>query len=146
MDDPIPTPTIGDRLRELRVAAGMSQDDLAEAINMSQESVSAIERGVQVPRIRTIHLLAQALKTDVADLVIRANLARTRAEALRVAESDVPTIDPFDVRGKIIAAVPDLEDEQAEIILELMQSMDRHRKNRVVVDPSEPDRLYSARG
>ncbi len=56
-------PTLGDLLRRYRLAAGLSQEALAERATMSVEAISALERGVrQVPRPETVMLLADALR------------------------------------------------------------------------------------
>ena len=54
-------------LRELRTAAGLTQEELAAAAGLSVRSVSDLERGVaQTPRKETARLLADALTLDGA--------------------------------------------------------------------------------
>jgi transcriptional regulator with XRE-family HTH domain len=54
--------SFGDLLRSLRTAAGLTQEDLAEAAGVSYRSVSDLERGVsRFPRRDTARLLADAL-------------------------------------------------------------------------------------
>ena len=54
--------TFGELLRRLRIAAGMTQEKLAEAAGISARSVSDLERGInQRPRNDTARLLADAL-------------------------------------------------------------------------------------
>ncbi len=49
-------------LRDLRVAAGLSQEALAERANLSVDSISALERGVRrAPYRKTVELLAAGL-------------------------------------------------------------------------------------
>ena len=58
------------RLRELRQAAGMAQDELARvAGNMSRAYVSELERGEKAATVETMARLAQALGVDVSDLL-----------------------------------------------------------------------------
>jgi tetratricopeptide (TPR) repeat protein/transcriptional regulator with XRE-family HTH domain len=53
----------GTLLRSLRIAAGLTQEELAEAAELSVRSVSDLERGVsQNPRNETARLLAEALR------------------------------------------------------------------------------------
>src|ERR671928_1014397 len=54
---------LGERLRQLRVAAGMTQADLA-GDRFSKEYVSQIERGKTRPTRETIDWLAQRLRGD----------------------------------------------------------------------------------
>src|SRR5438132_8647811 len=58
---------LGERLRHLRVAAGMTQTDLA-GDRFSKEYVSQIERGKTRPTPETIEWLAQRLGVDAGFL------------------------------------------------------------------------------
>jgi predicted ATPase/transcriptional regulator with XRE-family HTH domain len=54
--------TFGELLKRHRLAAGLTQEGLAEAAALSREAVSALERGGrQFPRTDTVELLANAL-------------------------------------------------------------------------------------
>jgi transcriptional regulator with XRE-family HTH domain len=54
--------SFGDLLRSLRTAAGLTQEELAEASEVSYRSISDLERGVsRFPRKDTARLLADAL-------------------------------------------------------------------------------------
>ncbi len=73
---PVPEPagTFAVLLRQLRVSAGLTQEELARAAKLSYRSISDLERGVnQTARSQTARLLADALKLSGA--------ARTRFEA-----------------------------------------------------------------
>lgn len=48
---------VGQRLREKREAAGMSQRELADTLGISKSHLQKIEEGVQTP---TVYLLAKA--------------------------------------------------------------------------------------
>jgi branched-chain amino acid transport system substrate-binding protein len=58
-----PSPAIfASLLRQYRLAAGMTQAELAERAHLSQEAIGALERGTRrAPRKETIDLLAEAL-------------------------------------------------------------------------------------
>ncbi|MGW7525684.1 helix-turn-helix domain-containing protein [Streptomyces sp. NPDC054783] len=61
--------TVGQRVKELRRAEGMSQSDLAAAMGRSESWVSQVERGVQpVERLSVLQALADALNVPVRDL------------------------------------------------------------------------------
>lgn len=58
----LPPVSFGDLLRSLRMAAGLTQEELAEAARVSYRSISDLERGVsRFPRRDTARLLADAL-------------------------------------------------------------------------------------
>lgn len=51
----------GLRVKELRDAKGMTQEDLADAANLFRTYLSRIETGMANPSLTVIHALAQAL-------------------------------------------------------------------------------------
>src|SRR5918912_1464662 len=98
-----PASRLGERLRQLRVAAGMTQTDLA-GDRFSKEYVSQIERGKTRPTPETIAWLAQRLGVDAnflergvsADERGRVEAMLARAEALSKAHRDDEAIEAFD--------------------------------------------------
>src|SRR6476469_6074733 len=81
-------PRLGERLRQLRVAAGLTQTDLA-GDRFSKEYISQIERGKTRPTAETIGWLAGRLGVDAtflasgvsSDQRARTEAILTRAEA-----------------------------------------------------------------
>ncbi len=67
---------LGDALRQLRVEAKMSQEELAEAAGTDLTQVGGIERGVRNPSYTTLLRLARALKTSVGELTSLADRLR----------------------------------------------------------------------
>src|ERR1700730_12920424 len=65
---------VGSMLRQLRIAAGLTQESLAEQAGVGVRSIQAIERGERRPRPETIRQLSDALHLSGA--------ARTRVEAV----------------------------------------------------------------
>ena len=61
----------GKVLREARQAAGMSQEDLADAANMSRDYPSSLERGVRTPTLHMLFRIAKALNLQPWKLVLR---------------------------------------------------------------------------
>lgn len=59
----------GERLRELRTARNLTQDELAERCGSNRPFISNLERGVKVPSLTMILRLADALECRVYDLV-----------------------------------------------------------------------------
>ena len=54
---------IGSRIKAAREKAGMTQEDLAAALEMSPTHISVIERGVKAPKLETLVNIANVLKT-----------------------------------------------------------------------------------
>jgi tetratricopeptide (TPR) repeat protein/transcriptional regulator with XRE-family HTH domain len=60
--------TFGGRLRRLRVAAGLTQEQLAKAAGLSPRSISDLERGINLTaRRETVRLLAEVLNLTGAE-------------------------------------------------------------------------------
>jgi len=58
----------GDRIRELRHAAGLSQEGLAEASGLHRTYISSLERGQRNVGLDNIYALAAALGVPAARL------------------------------------------------------------------------------
>lgn len=65
---PDPLDTFAANLRQLRIAAGMSQEALAEAAGLNMTHVARIERAEREPGVRTIAKLIDALGVTADDL------------------------------------------------------------------------------
>ena len=64
---------LGNRLRELREARGLTQAQLADAIGMSRKTVNTVENGVFIPSTVVALKLAAALQCTVEDLFFLAD-------------------------------------------------------------------------
>jgi len=60
---------IGKRLKNRRLRAGLTQDELARKAGTTQTTVARIERDAVEPEVTTIRKLARALGTTPADLI-----------------------------------------------------------------------------
>jgi transcriptional regulator with XRE-family HTH domain len=60
-----PQQAFGQRVRELRLAAGMTQEDLAERCGLFRTYMSRIETGQANPTLTMIHALADSLELPV---------------------------------------------------------------------------------
>ena len=73
---------VGDRLRELRGLAGLSQDDVAQAAGISRNHYGLLESGQNSnPRLKTLQGLAYALGVRVFDLLPDISATPTRSGA-----------------------------------------------------------------
>ncbi|MBW4093653.1 MAG: helix-turn-helix transcriptional regulator [Proteobacteria bacterium] len=68
----------GTNLRRCRLAAGLSQEEVAERMGVDRAHVSSMERGQQNVTLSTLGFVAQALKIDPAALL--APTSETAAE------------------------------------------------------------------
>ena len=59
---------LGGRIKQLRVAVGLTQADLAERVGLETAYVSQIERGVREPTLRVLDRIATALKVRLVEL------------------------------------------------------------------------------
>lgn len=56
---------IGRKLKLLRLERGLSQEKLAEYVNMSREHISCIERSKNLPTVETLYNLAAYFEIDI---------------------------------------------------------------------------------
>ena len=59
----------GKRVRQLRLAAGWTQEQLAEAAGITTTYTSDLERGTKVPSLTVALKISRALRVSVADLL-----------------------------------------------------------------------------
>jgi transcriptional regulator with XRE-family HTH domain len=67
---------LGDAVRQMRLEAEMSQEELAEAAGTDLTQVGGVERGVRNPSYTTLLRLATALGTSVGALTTLADRLR----------------------------------------------------------------------
>ena len=60
---------MGDRIRAARLRADLSQEKLAERVDVDRKTINRIEQGHHAPRIDTLLLIADALGVPLSDLV-----------------------------------------------------------------------------
>ena len=56
---------IGRKIRNLRQEKGLSQEKLAECVNMSREHISCLERGKNSINVETLYKLAVFFEIDI---------------------------------------------------------------------------------
>ena len=76
-------PAMGERLKELRKASGVTQTALADALGVHPQTVSKWERGVSDPDISQLGDLAAALGVPLETLLGLPETDRTYAGAFR---------------------------------------------------------------
>jgi tetratricopeptide (TPR) repeat protein len=111
-----PGARLGDRLRLLRVAAGLTQTELA-GDRFSKEYVSQIERGKTRPTVETVEWLAQRLDVDPPFLSSgvstdergRVEAVLARAEALSKSYRYKESIEAFEEARAAVSATNSVE-------------------------------------
>lgn len=68
------------RLEELRKQLGLSQNELAEKLNMTQQRISAYEKGKREPDINTITQLADFFGVSTDYLLGKSDIRKSDAE------------------------------------------------------------------
>ena len=103
--------TIGKRLAEIRKNKKFKQTELAEMLNVSQQVISNIERGVTAPDIEQLKKFADIYNTSLDQLVGREFFGD---------DTDV-------VERKIISDIKQMDDEGKELSLGLLSQVAQHR-------------------
>ena len=109
--------TIGKRLAEIRKNKKFKQTELAEMLNVSQQVISNIERGVTAPDIEQLKKFADIYNTSLDQLVGREFFGD---------DTDV-------VERKIISYIKQMDDEGKELSLGLLSQVAQHRWQRIVI-------------
>ena len=102
---------IGKRLAEIRKSKKFKQIELAEMLNVSQQVISNIERGVTAPDIEQLKKFADIYNISLDQLVGREFFGD----------------DTDDVERKIISYIKQMDDEGKELSLGLLSQVAQHR-------------------
>jgi transcriptional regulator with XRE-family HTH domain len=101
--------SLGDYLREQRLAAKLSLRQLAEQTGVSNPYLSQIERGLRRPSAEVLQQLAKALRVSAETLYVRAGIL---------------SLEDSDVRSVELAILADtlLTERQKQSLLDVYQS------------------------
>ena len=61
---------VGAKIKSLREQCNMTQEQLAEAVNLSTNHISVIERGVKTPKLDTFVDIANALGVSADEILV----------------------------------------------------------------------------
>ena len=89
---------VGGRIRELRTAHGMSQDDLAARVYVSRQTISSWELGQSYPDFQRLVLLSDYYEMSLDELVRGVDVGDVRA--LNESEKQISSIYSDVERGK----------------------------------------------
>jgi transcriptional regulator with XRE-family HTH domain len=77
---------LGERIRELRKARGLTQEQLAELVEVEQKHVSRLELGKSYPTIERLEKIAEALNVQLKDFFDFMHLDSPDTRALKIDE------------------------------------------------------------
>lgn len=114
--------SIGKRIQEIRKQQGMTQEELAERINISKSSISEWESCKRVPRMETLRKIADALGVDVWQIIGFNTIEFTPLEELTL-PSNVRPISALNRQrvpliGSVAAGEPIYDPEDAGVYVE----------------------------
>ncbi len=58
---------IGKKIKSLRIESELSQEKLAEKVNISREHISCIERGKHLPNVETLYNFSKYFNISIKD-------------------------------------------------------------------------------
>ena len=103
---------IGMRIHDARKAAGMTQEQLAEAVELATSYVSQLECGTKCARLDTLARIADVLGISLAYLLVA-----------RPSNGD-----------ELLALVQDCTDVEQSILLDVIQTLKRSLRNYMTAD------------
>ncbi len=110
------------RIEELRLARGMTKDDLHKASGVAKTTIDDLRSRTRAPHVRTVHALADAVGLD-------------RTEATRLAGLLPARPDPGISVRDAIAASADYTPEQKRALLAIVDEFDAGNRNGRVPQP-----------
>ncbi|HLH73744.1 MAG TPA: substrate-binding domain-containing protein, partial [Chloroflexota bacterium] len=97
----VPSPNLISRVRALRVTRGMSQQELAQRVELTRQAVGAIESGQYIPNTAVALRLAHVLRCRVEDLFILADTdIGTTVDLATPAPAEARRLAVVNVRGR----------------------------------------------
>lgn len=121
--------SLGDYLRDQRVAAELSLRQLAEQAGVSNPYLSQIERGLRRPSAEVLQQLAKALRISAEQLYVQAGIVHPADHEIRSVELAV-------------LGDPDLTERQKHVLLDTYQAFRQvtalERSEAAVPDPVLP--------
>lgn len=115
---------VGIKVKAARQKLGLTQEQLAEAIEKTVETISNIERGHSLTSIETLQLISHRLKVPLAEFF--EGLENARPNHRRRVE----------LEQKMRLLVESLPDQDAELALNLIEVLARRRSHQNQSGPS----------
>lgn len=102
--------SVGIRIRAFRKQRGLTQERLAEIVERTPDSISQIERGINLPKFETLWRLAEALEVPVSSFF--AGLSEEASNPQRE-----------ELLAELSARVAELTDRELEKLLDVVRSL-----------------------
>lgn len=100
---------VGQRIKEIREEKGITQEKLAEMVNLSPAHISVIERGIKSPNLDSFVAIANALEISADTLLI--DVVENATESISSELSNMISHLPQRERIKILKVVEILTEE-----------------------------------
>ena len=88
---------LGKRIKELRKKRGLTQEQVAELINMEQNSISIIESGRNFPTLVTLEKIANVLDVSLSDFFNYESFDDIQA-LKNFAQAEINKMDDYQIR------------------------------------------------
>jgi transcriptional regulator with XRE-family HTH domain len=111
---------IGKRLRDIRVAKGLSQRDMQKRTGQDPCYLSRVENGHNEPSLRTLEKLAQALEIELSQLFVGGG---GEPVPVRRRLNEGTREDPEEL--KLVRAFRNLKSEARQIALSVVAALER---------------------
>lgn len=102
---------IGSRIKDLRVASGLTQEELADRTELSKGFISQLERDLTSPSISTLEDILRVLGVTIAEF-----FAEGRDEQLVFGEDDYFEKEDAELKNKIEWIIPNAQKNMMEPI------------------------------
>ena len=100
---------VGQRIRAAREKRGLSQEKLAERVDLTRTSITNIEKGRQKLLVHTLFLLSDALAVPIIELI----QAPERTDPVDAAEKALPANLPQNARDWVLSGLVSVVKGQA---------------------------------
>lgn len=110
---------IGDRIREARLAAGMSQSDLAGQLDISFQQIQKYEKGTNRVSLVRCEQIAKVLDKPVSFFLWRSDDIRTKADPLL--SRFISTKEGFQVASKWFEQSPNTRSHMLGLITQYVK-------------------------
>lgn len=100
---------VGQRIKEIREEKGITQEKLAEMVNLSPAHISVIERGIKSPNLDSFVAIANALEISADTLLV--DVVENATESISSELSNMISHLPQREKLKILKVVEILTEE-----------------------------------